>query len=213
MIMVCVSTDIINARVLHVDVRAQAVDQFDFVAVNEFFDESLLLLHMQLRIKIVDLLYLPSKNFSDPELPISAEIEQKILDLNPHDLEIHRYAVARLNATIQDLEPTFSVMLQRFRQLKEEALSSCREFDAQHVGHGDERMSFDQKRQRQMCLEHVCLQNQFCVHGSFAPFDDATTLGAMSHCFLSLLGDGYCDEENDSAACDFDGGDCRTSEL
>ena len=144
------------------------MDQFDFVVVNEMFDESVLLLHMQLRIRVIDMLYIQSKNFSNPELDMSPELETQLLQLNQRDLAISRYATARLQATIKELEPTFSVMLGRFRALKELAAETCKRFKSNKLGNGDEKLSTRLKLERQRCLESVCEANEFCSSGSFA---------------------------------------------
>ena len=144
------------------------MDQFDFVAVNELYDESVLLLHMQLRIRIVDMLFIPSKNFSNPSVDHSLDFPKHTLALNQRDLEISQYATARLRATIQLLEPVFSVMLQRYRDLKAEAAKSCSRFLSRVPGDGDEKMSSSLQKRRQNCLEDACVRNRFCTAGSFA---------------------------------------------
>ena len=208
------------------------MDQFDFVVVNELYDESLLLLHMQLRLRIVDMLYLQSKNFSNPKVDVTPKVSARILELNQLDLDIHTYATARLKVTIAALEPTFSVMLERFQDLKREAEQKCLQFQARSLGSGDEKLPSRLKLQRTRCLEDVCRENLYCSIGSFAPTPQMLALWnrksahgntpgqqqqkkkkkknlAQQQCESSLLGDGYCDDENNRVECSYDAGDCQ----
>eukprot|EP00750_Incisomonas_marina_P001928 INCI11828.1.p1 GENE.INCI11828.1~~INCI11828.1.p1 ORF type:complete len:469 (-),score=62.55 INCI11828.1:1436-2842(-) len=192
----------------------QAVDQFDFVFVNERFDESLVLLHMQLRFRIVDMLYIQSKNFSNPPLELGEAELERLLELNQRDLAISEYATARLDATIDLLQPIFSEMLHRFRQLKRHAVDACQQFSSKRPGSGDESLSQRVHKQRQRCIEAVCSKNVYCRAGSLAP--DLSRIGqtgdrptiSIPECVPEWYGDGSCDKENDRAECLFDGGDC-----
>lgn len=169
---------------------------------------------MQLRFRIVDMLYIPSKNFSNPPLELGENERARLLELNQRDLAISEYATARLNATIQLLEPTFSEMLHRFQELKQHAAAACQQFSSKRPGAGDESLSKRVTKQRQRCIEAVCANNAFCRAGSFAP--EVTNAGhslerptlSSYECVPEWYGDGSCDTENDSAECTFDGGDC-----
>ena len=194
------------------------MDQFDFVFVNERFDESLVLLHMQLRFRIVDMLYIPSKNFSNPSLELGENERARLLELNQRDLAISEYATARLKATIRLLEPTFSEMLHRFQELKQHAAVACQQFSSKRPGAGDESLSKRVSNLRQRCIEAVCAKNAFCRAGSFAP--EVANAGyslnrpslSLNKCLPEWYGDGSCDTENNNAECIFDGGDCEVGQ-
>ena len=195
---------------------------------------------MQLRIRIVDMLYLQSKNYSNPPQPITPTLEARILELNPRDAAISKYAAARLKATMALLEPLFSVMLKRFRDLRERASTACRRFEPSAKGVGDDILAPGKRAARQRCLETVCAADVFCRAGSFARSEDedgadihddddsggrsatesatgpattSTTTTVASLCHVDLVGDGFCDPENNHSDCWFDGGDCRAGSL
>eukprot|EP00750_Incisomonas_marina_P020477 INCI4037.1.p1 GENE.INCI4037.1~~INCI4037.1.p1 ORF type:complete len:1327 (+),score=151.21 INCI4037.1:1629-5609(+) len=173
-------------------IAQQAVDQFDMVLVcceGSTFDDSLLVLHLQLVIPVADMLYTISKRFPNCAASasnLSGQRRQRYLALceqamatntvgdpvediekaNPHDMEIYRYALGRLNATMQVLEPHFSRARERFRRIRLRSQSVChRYFPTFEDGLGDEGGPL--LVQRQACLESFCASDSECTAGLF----------------------------------------------
>ncbi|XP_077980330.1 galactosylceramide sulfotransferase-like [Glandiceps talaboti] len=110
-----------------VDAKIQSLDkEFDFVIIAEYFDESLLVLKMQLCWELDDILYI-SNNIRSPNRRsnISEDTYNKIMTWNKSDFKLYKHFNATLWKKINDYGPHFARDLRELKELNKEIMKSC----------------------------------------------------------------------------------------
>ncbi|XP_071959319.1 galactosylceramide sulfotransferase-like isoform X2 [Antedon mediterranea] len=101
-------------------------EEMDLVLINEFFDESLLLLRKLLCWKLEDILYLPMNRRADyKKTPLSSALRQKAREKNHADTLLYDHFVKRLHERIRDYGPSFHVDLMRYRDMMADVRKKC----------------------------------------------------------------------------------------
>ncbi|XP_041466478.1 galactosylceramide sulfotransferase-like [Lytechinus variegatus] len=100
------------------------VDELDFVIVNEYFDESLLVMKKEFCWNFTDILYIP-KNRRAVKDTLPEETRAKIRALCRADTLLHRRFNESLCKKIEAYGPDFKKDLDHFRQMLNDVKSEC----------------------------------------------------------------------------------------
>ncbi|XP_071959897.1 galactosylceramide sulfotransferase-like [Antedon mediterranea] len=111
---------IINKTIARLD------QDMDLVLINEFYDESLVLLSKLLCWSLEDVLYLP-KNMrpTSKKNAMSEEIREKARKRNHADTLLYNHFLKRLHERIVDYGPSFEADLWRFRNMTSKLRLKC----------------------------------------------------------------------------------------
>ncbi|XP_071943119.1 galactosylceramide sulfotransferase-like [Antedon mediterranea] len=126
--------------------------QMNLVLVNEYYDESLVLLSKLLCWNLEDLLYLPKNERPESNKSnMSEDIHQKARDWNHADTMLYSYFLKRLHKRITDYGPSFQQDLLWFRNMKAELRRNC----VNGTVVGKKRMRYQSSNSSKTCEYHT----------------------------------------------------------
>ncbi|XP_033104550.1 galactosylceramide sulfotransferase-like [Anneissia japonica] len=99
-------------------------DEIDFVLINEFYDESLIIMKKMLCWQFSDILYLP-RNQRGERAVIDAGLSRKIAQWNAIDTKMYHYFVKRLQDHIKNYGPAFQADLTAFKSMTSFLYKTC----------------------------------------------------------------------------------------
>ena len=128
----------------------EAVAQYDFIFVQERFQESLVVFAIEYGLSLIDIAHLSTK-VRTGQYPLRKTLPSRLIkeisQVTKNDHKVHQLAVARLDRRIQELRsqhkkngvinsPDFDGMLNNLRRLQIEIEAECSNFMAWHSAHG-----------------------------------------------------------------------------
>jgi hypothetical protein len=128
----------------------EAVAQYDFIFVQERFQESLVVFAIEYGLSLIDIAHLSTK-VRTGQYPsrktLPSRLVKEISQVTKNDHKVYQLAVARLDKRIQELRslhkknnlinsPDFDGMLNNLRRLQIEIEAECSNFTAWHSTHG-----------------------------------------------------------------------------
>ncbi|XP_072022023.1 galactose-3-O-sulfotransferase 2-like [Amphiura filiformis] len=100
--------------------------EFDLVLLNEYFDESLILMRKQLCWNLDDIIYISNAIRSKSHrYTISDQLKKKIRQWNAGDVLLYNHFNKTLWQKIKEYGSTFQADLEEFRRLEKEAFNRC----------------------------------------------------------------------------------------
>jgi len=99
-------------------------EEYDLVLINEYYDESLILMKNELCWDFEDILYLKQR-VRNASAPLNDEIKANILSLNQADLRLYDHFNETLWRKISKVGPKFHKDLQIFREMKKAVQEAC----------------------------------------------------------------------------------------
>ena len=99
-------------------------EEYDLVLMNEYYDESLILMKNVLCWDFEDILYLKQR-VRKARAPLNDETKANILSLNQADLGLYNHFNETLWRKISKVGPTFQEDLQIFREMKKTMQKAC----------------------------------------------------------------------------------------
>ncbi|XP_071958431.1 galactose-3-O-sulfotransferase 2-like [Antedon mediterranea] len=122
---------LINRTINEVD------DRLDFVLINEFYDESLLILKKMLCWQFNDILYLP-RNQRGSRADLDTKLTEKIAKWNYVDTKLYRHFLKNLHINIDNYGPTFEDDLAAFKRMTSFLYETC----VSHTSIGKKRITY-----------------------------------------------------------------------
>ncbi|XP_033107790.1 galactosylceramide sulfotransferase-like [Anneissia japonica] len=116
---------VLNDKVIN-ETIAKINKDMDIVLINEYYDESLVLLSKILCWSLEDLVYLPRNERPDSQkVAMSKNLRQKAREWNHADTMLYNFFVERLKERFIEYGPSFEEDLRRFRNMTAELRRSC----------------------------------------------------------------------------------------
>ncbi|XP_033107760.1 galactosylceramide sulfotransferase-like [Anneissia japonica] len=116
---------LLNDKVIN-ETIARINKDMDLVLINEYYDESLVLLSKVLCWRLEDLVYLPRNERPDSKkVAMPEELRQKAREWNHADTMLYNFFVERLKERIIEYGPSFKEDLRRFRNMTAEVRRNC----------------------------------------------------------------------------------------